>query len=115
VGGQPAREGSRWLPFVPPLGGRVALRYEQRRWFAGVGSRLAARQTRLGDFETPTAGYALADVNAGLRLLAGSRLHTLTLRLDNLLDQEYRDHLSRTRVIMPEAGRNISLLYRVSF
>jgi iron complex outermembrane receptor protein len=114
VGDVPARLASRSLPFIPPLNGRVGLRYERPRWFAGVGSRLAARQTRLGDFETPTAGYALADLNAGLRLLVGSRLHTLTLRLDNLLDQEYRDHLSRTRVIMPEAGRNVSLLYRVS-
>ena len=77
--------------------------------------RAAARQERLGDFETETAGYAVGDVTAGVRLLAGARLHTLTLRVENALDQEYRDHLSRGKEIMPEAGRNVSLLYRVTF
>jgi iron complex outermembrane receptor protein len=42
-------------------------------------------------------------------------LHTITLRLDNLFDTEYRDHMSRTKDIMPGPGRNISLLYRLTF
>jgi iron complex outermembrane receptor protein len=113
--GLPARVGSRALPLVPPLNGRVGARYERPRWFAGAGVRAAARQERLGDYETPTAGYAVGDLTAGLRLLVGARLHTLTLRVDNLLDQEYREHLSRVKEIMPEAGRNVSLLYRVTF
>jgi iron complex outermembrane receptor protein len=77
--------------------------------------RAAARQERLGDYESPTAGYAVGDLTAGVRLLLGARLHTLTLRVDNLLDQEFRDHLSRVKEILPEAGRNVSLLYRVTF
>ena len=113
--GLPARIGSRHLPFVPPLNGRVGVRYDRPRLFAGVGARGAARQERLGDFEEPTAGWLIGDVNAGVRLLVGSRLHTVTLRVDNLLDQEYREHLSRTKAIMPEAGRNVTLLYRVGF
>ena len=113
--GLPARAGSRFLPLVPPLHGRVGARYERPRWFAGVGVRAAVRQERLGDYETPTAGYAAGDLTAGVRLLARARLHTLTLRVENLLDQEYREHLSRVKEIMPEAGRNVSLLYRVAF
>jgi iron complex outermembrane receptor protein len=111
----PARAGSRTLPFMPPLQGRLGARFERPRWFAGAGVRAAARQDRVGDYETPTASYAVGDVAAGVRLLTGRRLHTLTLRVDNVLDQEYRDHLSRVRIIMPEAGRNVSLLYRVAF
>ncbi len=113
--GLSARIGSRDLPLVPPLHGRVGARYERPRWFAGAGVRAAARQERLGDYESTTAGYAVGDLTAGVRLLLGARLHTLTLRVDNLLDQEYRDHLSRVKEIMPEAGRNVSLLYRVTF
>jgi iron complex outermembrane receptor protein len=113
--GLPARAGARFLPLVPPLNGRVGARYERPRWFAGAGVRAAARQERLGDYETATAGYAVGDLTAGVRLLLGARLHTLTLRVDNLLDQEYREHLSRVKEIMPEAGRNVSLLYRVTF
>jgi iron complex outermembrane receptor protein len=113
--GRPARAGSRDLPLMPPLQGRLGARFERPRWFGGAGLRAAARQERLGDYETPTAGYAVADLSAGLRLVGGARLHTLTLRVDNLLDQEYREHLSRVKQIMPEARRNVSLLYRVTF
>jgi iron complex outermembrane receptor protein len=102
-------------PFIPPLNGRVGVRYEDDRYFLGGGVRMAARQERLGDFEDPTAGYATGNVSAGVRLFRGSRLHMLTLSVDNVLDTEYRNHLSRVKEIMPEPGRNISLLYRLSF
>ena len=115
IDGEPARLGARDLPFIPPLNGRLGVRWDRPRAFVGVAARGAARQERLGDFETPTAGYVIGEVSAGLRLLVGARLHAITLRIDNLLDQEYRDHLSRTRVIMPEAGRNLQLLYRLAF
>jgi iron complex outermembrane recepter protein len=45
----------------------------------------------------------------------GSRLHSITLRADNLFNAEIREHLSRTKEIIPEAGQNVSLLYRVQF
>ena len=35
--------------------------------------------------------------------------------LTNLTDVEYRNHLSRVKEIMPEAGRGLSLSYRVVF
>lgn len=113
--GEPDRVESRFLPLLPPLNGRVGLRHETPRLSYGGGVRLAARQERLGDFETPTAAYATADLSIGWRLILGSRLHTVTLRVDNALDAEIRDHLSRTKEIIPEAGRNVSLLYRMQF
>lgn len=106
---------SRFPPLTPPARGRLALRHEHPRWFVEGATRLSARQERTGDFEDETAGYALLDASAGWRLLVGSRLHAITLRLDNALDHEYRDHLSRTKVVMPEPGRNVSLLYRLTF
>lgn len=106
---------SRYPPLVPPLLGRVGARWDRERWFAGAGVRLAGRQDRVGDFERPTAGYAVADLDVGLRMSRGTRLHALTLRLDNLLDTEYRNHLSRAKEIMPEPGRGLSLLYRLTY
>lgn len=103
------------LPLMPPLNGRIGLRHDTPKWFAGGGVRLAAAQSQLGDFETTTAGSATFDANIGWRLLFGTRLHTLTFRVENLFDTEVREHLSRTKEIIPEAGRNISLLYRVQF
>jgi iron complex outermembrane receptor protein len=115
-----ARPGSRDLPLMPPAHGHLGLRYDGGRAgatgvFAGVTGRFGAAQRRIGDFETPTDAYALLELDAGVRMLHGGHLHTLTLRVDNALDATWRNHLSRTKEIRPEAGRNLSLLYRVAF
>jgi iron complex outermembrane receptor protein len=115
IDGEPDRLESRFLPLMPPLNGRIGLRHETPSWSAGAGLRLAARQTLLGDFETETPAYATLDLSIGRRFVVGARLHALTLRVDNLLDAEIREHLSRTKDIIPDAGRNIALLYRVQF
>jgi iron complex outermembrane receptor protein len=108
-------EASTYPPLIPPAQGRLGLRFEQPGHFAGIGVKLVDRQERLRDFEGPTAGYALLDLTAGLRMVRAGALHTLTLRIDNALDREYRDHLSRVKDIMPGPGRSVSLLYRMAF
>ncbi len=115
VDGQPARQASTNLPLMPAPNARLMLRYDVPRWFVAAGGRVAARQERLGDFETETAGYGLVDLSAGFRVPFASNVHTITLRVDNALDQSYRNHLSRTKLVLPEAGRNVQLLYRLSF
>ncbi|MGH7553514.1 MAG: hypothetical protein ACREMQ_10870 [Longimicrobiales bacterium] len=91
------------------------VRYEEPKFFAGAGVRWAAAQNRLGDFETTTNGYVTGNVSARIRLTQGDRVHTVTLTIDNVLDTEYRDHLSRIKEIMPQSGRNIGITYRVTF
>lgn len=65
------------------------------------------------DYTEPPAGYALAD------LAAGGTIHTLGLELTlncevrNLLNQPYRDYLSRYRYFALDVGRNI--VFRISF
>lgn len=103
------------LPLIPPLQGQVGIALEPTDWFVRTDLRLAGAQERLGAFETATDGYATADLAAGLRLTLGGRLHVFTATLENLTDQEYRNHLSRVKAIMPEAGRGFSLTYRVVF
>lgn len=103
------------LPFMPPLNGGLNLRYEKASFFAGAGWKGALEQDRVGEFETPTDGYGVFHASAGYRWNLWSRVHSLTLRIDNLTDAEYRNHLSRIKDVMPEAGRNVSLLYRVTF
>lgn len=103
------------LPFMPPLQGGVNLRYETESFFAGAGWKGAAEQDRVGEFETPTDGYNVFSASAGYRWTLWGRIHTLTLRIDNLTDEVYRNHLSRIKDIMPEAGRSVSLLYRLTF
>ena len=102
-------------PLIPPLNGRAGLRYETPRVFGGGAVRWSAAQDRVGDFETRTPGYATGTLDAGVRQLLGGRFHTLTARVDNVTDVEYRDHLSRIKDLMPQPGRSFVLMYRLSF
>jgi iron complex outermembrane receptor protein len=90
------------------------LRYSAGRRNASVEVKWAADATRLGDFETTTKGYAILNLNAGMQLMVAGRLHSITARIDNVLDAEYRNHLSRIKDIMPQPGRNFALMYRVT-
>lgn len=127
------------LPFVPPLSGHLDLRYEPERWFAMLGWRWVTEQDRVptppelpfgqeycpaggepdatcrpvpGEFR-PTPGHGLVDAAAGIRWELGGRDQSLTLRVENLADVEYRNHLSWIKELAPEPGRNVSLLYRM--
>ena len=103
------------LPLVPPLRGHVALKYERPLWFIRGEAEMADRQDRIGEFETETDGYVVYNAAAGARLTLGGRLNILTVSLDNATDTEYKNHLSRVKEIMPEAGRGLSVTYRIVF
>lgn len=99
---------------IPPLNGNAGLRYERGPWSVGAGARWAAAQERAGDFETRTPGYLVGEASAAVRFAFGGRVHDVTLRLDNVTNRLYRNHLSRTKDVIAEPGRALSLLYRVS-
>ncbi len=103
------------LPSIPPLRTRVQLRADPGRWWAGATLRATSSQDRVAPDEPATDGYLLLDVRAGLRMdPMGS--HSVLLRVDNALNQSYRDHLSRLPsrdLLMP--GRAISVSYRWRF
>jgi iron complex outermembrane recepter protein len=116
------------LPSIPPLTASATVRYERSGGFASIGWRGAAAQRRVpGTVATangvdgsitpqlPTTGYALWDAGAGLRWNDGPRFHSVTLNLRNAFDAVWRDHLSRTKDIAPQPGRNVQLLYRIHF
>ncbi len=103
------------LPLVPPFKGHTALKYERPLWFIRGEAEMAARQDRIGEFETPTDGYAVLNVAAGTRITLGGRLNVLAVSLDNATNTEYRNHLSRVKEIMPEAGRGLTFNWRVVY
>ncbi|MYG21285.1 MAG: TonB-dependent receptor [Gemmatimonadetes bacterium] len=103
------------LPFMPPLQGRLAVGYSPVDWFVEAEARMAGSQERTGRFEQTTDGYAVLGLSGGVRLTVAGRLHVVTLHLENLGDTVYRNHLSRVKEIMPEAGRGLGVTYRVVF
>lgn len=104
------------LPELPPLSGRLALRWEPGRWFTELEGVAAAEQTRVdsGLQETETPAWQIANLRAGVELgrfwLIGG--------VENLFDRTYREHLSyqrdpfRAGVAVPEPGRSLSLTLR---
>jgi iron complex outermembrane recepter protein len=104
------------VPFMPPaqLGGSV--RWDDGSVALGGGIRHALRQDRVGlADEARTCAYTLLDMDASLRRVHGGRIHSIVLRGENLADVLYRDASSRIKDFAPNPGRNVSLLYRVSF
>jgi outer membrane receptor protein involved in Fe transport len=110
------------LPMMPPLRGHASARYERPAYFVGATMRAAADQNRVAaaEFETPTPGFQTVDMDAGYRWSALGRLHSITVRLDNLTDARVLDHLSRIRdrdsdARVPGPARNASIVYRIVF
>lgn len=105
----------RGLPMMPPLNGRAELEYQYTSMSIGARARFATQQDRVDEFEVPTDGYIVGDIFAQYNFDYGGWMHTLSLNIENVLNTEYRQHLSQIREIMPEPGRNVKLLYRVYF
>jgi iron complex outermembrane receptor protein len=103
------------LPQIPPLKGNVGVSYTTDTWAFGVNGELAAKQNNVDEFEEPTAGYAVFNSFFQYTLNNGKLLHNFTLSVDNIFDKEYRNHLSRVKSILPEAGRNFRLTYKLYF
>ncbi len=103
------------LPMMPPLKGNIGARYVFNNFTLGARVRMATEQDRLGEFETPTEGYTVLDLNAQYRFNWGSTLHTISLKANNVLNKEYYNHLSLIKEIFPEPGRSADLLYRIYF
>ena len=129
------------LPLIPPLQTDLALRYERTSWFAQAGWHAASEQERVpsrpelppfaggycdenggaegcrpvpGEF-VPTSGYSTFSLAAGIRWFTWGALSSLTLSVENLTDEVYRNHLSRIKELLPEQGRSINIIYRASF
>jgi iron complex outermembrane receptor protein len=101
------------LAEIPPLRGRLLLRYDDGRLFAVAEGVLSGRQDHVDSYldEEPTAGWATVNLSAGYRR---GKL-SLTLGVANLLDRDYTEHLSyqrdpfRSGIRVAEPGRSVFL------
>ncbi len=105
------------LPFMPPARVGAGLRWESGRLFAGGDVRHGFAQDRVtgGDVDIATGAYTVVNLSGGMQWVVGNMLHQVTLRADNVGDTRYFDAASRIKSFAANPGRNISLLYRVSY
>jgi iron complex outermembrane receptor protein len=89
------------LPLIPPLNGHVGIRWEWdksiRPWAEAM-LRAAMKQKDIDSRfpETETPGYQVVNLRGGLQLPGGFSLET---GIENLFDQDYAEHLSRTAAL----------------
>jgi iron complex outermembrane receptor protein len=80
-------------------------------WFVGAGSQMVRRQDGVPAgtvYTLPTAGYALMQWEAGSTgVVIGSHHVDVSLSVNNALDTRYRDYLSRYRLFVNDAGRDV--------
>ena len=109
------KENGNPLPQIPPLKGIIGFNYSDDILSVGVNGEWAAKQTKVDEFEEPTDGYFVLNASIQYSLSYSELIHTFSLSLDNILNTEYRNHLSRVKSILPEAGRNFRLTYKLYF
>jgi iron complex outermembrane receptor protein len=104
------------LPRIPPLRGRLGLRVQRNAFQAGADALFTADQNRIfTDGETTTPGSNLLKLFASYSFGRGPVASTITLRLDNVTDELYYNHLNYLKDLTPEMGRNFKVLYNVRF
>jgi len=103
------------LPQIPPLKGMVGLKYINNDLSVSLDCEMADAQNKVDTFEEPTAGYAVLNSNIQFSISGDKLVHNFSLSIDNILNKEYRNHLSRIKSILPEAGRNIRFIYKLFF
>jgi iron complex outermembrane receptor protein len=108
-------DGNRPLPEIPPHKSELGLHYNSDNLSLHLRGLLADAQERVDEFEQPTAGYAICGVQAQYRLVTRGLIHLISVSGDNIFDTTYRNHLSRLKSIMPEAGRSLRVAYKLHF
>ncbi len=87
--------------------------FEYEKEFMNYNIRLSKihAQNRLGEFESYTPSSFLVD----FILSYGRKNQNITIQFNNIFNEEYYNHLSKIKSIMPEAGRNILINYKLFF
>ncbi len=109
------------IPFTPPL--KISTEYilNFTNGNTGVIYTFSDKQDRVGEFETITDSYNKLDFYLQYNLfnkknlLKATTLSTLSINVQNILDTEYYNHLSRIKDLMPEMGRRFMISYKIYY
>jgi len=107
------RETKKPLPQIPPLKGEIGLRYFHNGLSIGAFIEWANAQNRVDIFEERTVGYSIVNLFTQYIFETGGFINNVGIMIENLFNKEYRNHLSRVKSILPEAGINIRIIYKL--
>jgi iron complex outermembrane recepter protein len=100
-----------YLPRIPPVRGRMGFDVRYKGFNLKPELLLSNAQRNLFTIETPTAGYAVANVQGSYTLARQHTLHLFSAELFNAGNTLYRNHLSFLKAFAPEIGRGVRFSY----
>ena len=103
------------LPRIPPFRVRAGLELRYKSLLLNPEIVMANRQDRLFPTETPTAGYAVANLSGSYLIAGQHRAHILAFNFFNVGNTLYRNHLSFIKEFAPEMGRGFRATYTLRF
>ncbi len=101
------------MPQIPPFHFHAEMAYIWQHVRAGFNTEFALAQNRLDRYEQRTPGYVTFGALLEFHWALTHTNYSIVLRGDNLFNADVRNHLSRLKSVMPEKGRNISILAKV--
>ncbi len=104
------------LPDVAPVSGQAGLAWERGRCWSRLDTRWALEQNDTPDGVPGVEGYVTLNAAFRYRLPWERLTHSLTLAVDNILDEKYQNYLANSRGIqLYETGLCAALTYTVEF
>lgn len=101
------------MPQIPPFHFHAEMAYIWSLVRAGINTEFALAQNHLDRYEQRTPGYITFGALLEFHWALSHTNYSIVLRGDNLFNADVRNHLSRLKSVMPEKGRNISILAKV--
>ena len=103
------------MPQIPPFKFHGEIAYLWTHVRAGFNAELAPAQNRVDRYEERTPGYATFGASLEFHWTLTLAHYSIILRGENLFNADVRNHLSRLKSVMPEKGRNFSILAKAEF
>ena len=100
------------MPQIPPFKFHGEFAYVWTHVRAGINTEFALAQNRLDRYEQRTPGFVTFGASLEFHWSLTLAHYSIVLRGDNLFNADVRNHLSRLKSVMPEKGRNVSILVK---
>lgn len=98
------------MPQIPPfkMHGEIAYLWTHVR--TGISTEFALPQNRLDRYEQRAPGYITFGASLEFHWSLALAHYSIVIHADNIFNADVRNHLSRLKSVMPDKGRNISIL-----
>ncbi|PIE69598.1 MAG: hypothetical protein CSA21_01415 [Deltaproteobacteria bacterium] len=106
------------LPFIPPMNGLAGISYHagETGFYGDLNLDWACEQDKVAPQESTTDGWTTVNAKIGYKLVTGAATHDFVLGVDNLFDEQYRNHLSTSRGMdLTEPGINVYCAWKMEF